>query len=185
MAFGSRAVRHGELSGIFPLVRNSRKILNCQVPLLVGSSYIEFSMHFGKIVGDAKALEAAGRVRKLCFTFYLVNWLHNQSLQTVTESVGNIRTVQALTSEHHFHNQYLTQLSGPYAFVFFGHQLSSSKYSNLLYSYSKSMRVLHIYGGAFGFAQCVPFFLYAVGFAYGGYLIQVGIMQPLDVFRLL
>lgn len=45
------------------------------------------------------------------------------------------------------------------------------------------MHKLHIYATAYAFAQCVPFFLYAVGFAYGGYLITIDLMVPLDVYR--
>ena len=49
--------------------------------------------------------------------------------------------------------------------------------------YSAKMHKLHIYATAYAFAQCVPFFLYAVGFAYGGYLITIDLMVPLDVYR--
>jgi hypothetical protein len=40
-----------------------------------------------------------------------------------------------------------------------------------------------VYGGGYAFAQCVPFFMYAAGFYYGGYLIGIGVMVPLDVYR--
>lgn len=55
-------------------------------------------------------MEDAGRV-----SFLKLNSINKIIfVQTVSESVGNIRTVQALTAEYVFHSRYVQQIYEPY-----------------------------------------------------------------------
>uniref|UniRef100_A0A5S6QCS5 Bile salt export pump n=1 Tax=Trichuris muris TaxID=70415 RepID=A0A5S6QCS5_TRIMR len=79
-----------------------------------------------------------------------------------TEAVQNIRCVQALCREEQFHSWYCNYLVVPF---------------------KASVRQAQFYALSFGFSQSVIFFMYAVAFRYGGYLVSVGDMKPLDVYR--
>jgi hypothetical protein len=45
-------------------------LLTLMVPLLAGSGYIEFQLHYGRQMRDVHLMEAAGRVRQRCTFIY-------------------------------------------------------------------------------------------------------------------
>ncbi|KHJ40713.1 ABC transporter, ATP-binding protein [Trichuris suis] len=79
-----------------------------------------------------------------------------------TEAVQNIRCVQSLCRERHFYTWYCSYLTIPFR---------------------ASLRQAQFYALSFGFSQSVIFFMYAIAFRYGGYLVGIGDMKPLDVYR--
>ncbi|KAG7166971.1 ATP-dependent translocase ABCB1-like [Homarus americanus] len=79
------------------------------------------------------------------------------------ESITNIRTVASLHKEVHFADQYSAALYKP-------HQ--------------SALRKSHLRGAAFGFAQAIPFFAYAVIMLYGGYLVDNNEIDYASVFKI-
>lgn len=67
------------------------------------------------------------------------------------EAITNIRTVAGLHKEEHFANEYSKALLKPH---------------------EEALKKSHLRGAAFGFAQAMPFFAYAVSMFYGGYLVN-------------
>ncbi|XP_053323160.1 ATP-binding cassette sub-family B member 5 [Spea bombifrons] len=78
-----------------------------------------------------------------------------------TETVDNIRTVVSLTREKTFEEMYSESLQKPYR---------------------NSQRRAKIYGICFAFSQSFIFFTYAVSFRFGAYLIEIGRMNPEQLF---
>ncbi|KAK7086307.1 tRNA N6-adenosine threonylcarbamoyltransferase [Halocaridina rubra] len=78
------------------------------------------------------------------------------------EAIGNIRTVASLHKEEHFASEYSLALLKP-------HQ--------------EALKKSHLRGGAFGFAQSMPFFAYGSMMFYGGYLVSVKAIDYERVFK--
>ncbi len=78
------------------------------------------------------------------------------------ESIENIRTVQALTKERHFYEQF---------------------YNYLLQPYREGLRQAHIQAAAYAFAQSIFFFMYAISFRFGAFLVEIHDMTPMDVYQ--
>ncbi|XP_045621631.1 ATP-dependent translocase ABCB1 [Procambarus clarkii] len=78
------------------------------------------------------------------------------------ESITNIRTVASLHKEQHFAKEYSAALYKPH---------------------KEALKKSHLRGAAFGFAQAVPFFAYAVAMFYGGYLVNIDQISFVDVFK--
>ncbi|VDK57835.1 unnamed protein product [Cylicostephanus goldi] len=80
------------------------------------------------------------------------------------EAIENIRTVQALTLEHRLHYQFCRHLDGPH---------------------KTNRRRAVMQGASYGFASSTFFFVYALSFRFGLWLILNGDMQPMNVLRVL
>ncbi|KAK7047498.1 tRNA N6-adenosine threonylcarbamoyltransferase, partial [Halocaridina rubra] len=78
------------------------------------------------------------------------------------EAITNIRTVASLHQEKQFASLYSLALLEP-------HQ--------------KALKKSHLRGGAFGFAQAMPFFAYGAVMFYGGHLVDVDKINFEDVFK--
>ncbi|CAL4182056.1 unnamed protein product [Meganyctiphanes norvegica] len=78
------------------------------------------------------------------------------------EAISNIRTVASLHKEVTFGNQYSEALYKPHI---------------------EALKKSHVRGAAFGFAQSIIFFAYAIAMFYGGYLVNERLMTFNDVFK--
>ncbi|KAK8735748.1 hypothetical protein OTU49_005300 [Cherax quadricarinatus] len=78
------------------------------------------------------------------------------------ESITNIRTVASLHKEQHFAKKYSTALYKPH---------------------KDALKKSHLRGAAFGFAQAIPFYAYAVAMFYGGYLVNIKEISYENVFK--
>ncbi|XP_034242655.1 ATP-dependent translocase ABCB1-like isoform X2 [Thrips palmi] len=88
--------------------------------------------------------------------------LMNEAARVASESVSNIRTVQALGKERLFFELYLGYLSAPFA---------------------EAKKQAYIYSIVFALSQAVIYMMYAGAFRFGAYLIEIGDMAPTDVYR--
>ncbi|VDO99456.1 unnamed protein product [Soboliphyme baturini] len=77
----------------------------------------------------------------------------------LNECTENIRTVKSLCQEQHFYDQFKQCLLVPYR---------------------ESLRQGQIYAGSYSISQSFIFLIYAAAFRYGGYLVSVGEMDPLQ-----
>ncbi|CDW54497.1 Multidrug resistance protein 1 [Trichuris trichiura] len=125
-------------------------VVTILVPVMICSSYLDMKIKMRNQRRDDKLLENAGKV--------------------FTEAVQNIRCVQSLCRERHFHTWYCSYLTIP-----FRRPVTSA--------FRASLRQAQFYALSFGFSQSVIFFMYAIAFRYGGYLVGIGDMKPLDVYR--
>ena len=82
--------------------------------------------------------------------------------KVAAEAIENIRTVQALTREDTFYNQFCENLVVP-------HELN--------------LRRAHIHAGGYAFTNSCIFFLFAAYYRFGAYLVTIGDIQPLNVFQ--
>ena len=82
--------------------------------------------------------------------------------KTAAEAIENIRTVQSLGREVTFFEKYCDLLAGPY---------------------KQRLTQAQLYGLTYGFSQGVIFFLYAGCFRFGAYLVDIGDMEPANVFK--
>ncbi|XP_059164342.1 ATP-dependent translocase ABCB1-like [Physella acuta] len=112
------------------------------VPILALSGMINMKLLKRNQMRDSKLLEEAGK--------------------TASECIENIRTVQALTREPYFYDQYCEQLVKPH---------------------SENIKQAHIYGLSYAFSQGVIFFMYAGAFRFGAWLVANDGMDPNLVFR--
>ena len=78
------------------------------------------------------------------------------------ESIENIRTVQALTRERHFYELFYGYIQVPY---------------------KEGLRQAHIQAFAYAFSQSIFFFIYAISFRFGAYLVEIKDMTPVDVYQ--
>ncbi|MCL4134703.1 UNVERIFIED_CONTAM: hypothetical protein GTU68_030487 [Idotea baltica] len=85
-----------------------------------------------------------------------------QAGKIAIESITNIRTVASLHQEDHFAALYSKALFEPHV---------------------EAQKKSHVRGLAFGFAQSMPFFAYAVVMFYGGHLVDTGEMEFEEVFK--
>lgn len=88
--------------------------------------------------------------------------LMNDAARVASESVTNIRTVQALGKERLFFELYLEYLSAPF---------------------KEATKQAYIYSIVFALSQAVIYMMYAGAFRFGAYLIEIGDMAPTDVYR--
>lgn len=88
--------------------------------------------------------------------------LMNEAARVASESISNIRTVQALGKERLFFELYLGYLSAPFA---------------------EARKQAYIYSIVFAVSQAVIYMMYAGAFRFGAYLIEIGDMAPTDVYR--
>jgi ATP-binding cassette subfamily B (MDR/TAP) protein 1 len=86
----------------------------------------------------------------------------DEASKVAVQAVGNIRTVAALGKERAFVNMYQ------------GH---------LTESHERILKMAHLRGFIFGFAQSVPYFAYATVMYYGGWLVQNEGLQFDRVFK--
>ncbi|KAK3611392.1 hypothetical protein CHS0354_036589 [Potamilus streckersoni] len=112
------------------------------VPILAISSTIQMKVFMGKQKQNVDELEKAGKI--------------------ASESIENIRTVQSLTREVYFYDQY-------------------HKY--LLKPFRDAMKQANSYGLVFGFSQSVVFMLYAGCFRFGAYMVSLDEMTPENVYK--
>ncbi|CAL1527237.1 unnamed protein product [Lymnaea stagnalis] len=112
------------------------------VPILALSGMLNMKLLKRNQQRDSQLLEDAGK--------------------TASECVENIRTVQALTREPYFYEQYCEQLLKPY---------------------KENIRQAHVYGLSYSFSQGVIFFMYAAAFRFGAWLVTHDGMDPNLVFR--
>uniref|UniRef100_H2ZR94 Bile salt export pump n=1 Tax=Ciona savignyi TaxID=51511 RepID=H2ZR94_CIOSA len=80
-----------------------------------------------------------------------------------TEATLNIRTVASLTREERFYKRYMIALVKPY---------------------EQSKKKAVYYGISFGFSQCIVFFAYAATFRFGAWLVDEGLMEFQNVYKL-
>lgn len=113
-------------------------------PLGGVAHFIHLKFFQSRSKADSKELEAAGSI--------------------AIETMQNIRTVQALTLENRFYQNFCDHLASP---------LKTHKYKALIQSLS------------YGFASSVFYFLHAAAFAFGVYLIMNHGTQPMSVLRTL
>ncbi|CAH1798731.1 unnamed protein product [Owenia fusiformis] len=78
------------------------------------------------------------------------------------ETVENMRTVASLHKEKHFGDKYEEKL---------------------IITYKEALKKAHVYGITFGFSQAIIYWVYAAAFSYGAYLVKVGAMDYVSVFR--
>jgi ABC-type bacteriocin/lantibiotic exporter with double-glycine peptidase domain len=83
-------------------------------------------------------------------------------LQTASQAIENVRTVQALTREKAFYDTFVSLLQRPYR---------------------ESIKQAHIQAVSYGFSQAIFFFMYAASFRFGAYLVGIDDMTPVDVYR--
>uniref|UniRef100_A0A0B6ZDG4 ABC transmembrane type-1 domain-containing protein n=6 Tax=Arion vulgaris TaxID=1028688 RepID=A0A0B6ZDG4_9EUPU len=112
------------------------------VPIMMLAGSLNMRLMKGNQQRDSKMLEEAGK--------------------TASECVENIRTVQSLTREPFFYQQYSAQLEKPYR---------------------ENLKQAHIYGISYAFSQGVIFFLYAAAFRFGAWLVAHDGMGPDLVYR--
>ncbi|KAH9513517.1 Multidrug resistance protein 1 [Bulinus truncatus] len=112
------------------------------VPILAFAGMVNMKLLKKNQQRDSKLLEDAGK--------------------TASECVENIRTVQALTREKYFYEQYSEQLIKPY---------------------HENVKQAHVYGLSYAFSQGVIFFIYAGAFRFGAWLVANDGMDPNLVFR--
>ncbi|XP_055338409.1 ATP-dependent translocase ABCB1-like [Paramacrobiotus metropolitanus] len=116
-------------------------IIGC-APVLILAGGISMKLHTGDQQKDTRESERAGN--------------------TAAESIENIQTVQSLSQEPYFYDQY-------------------SKY--LEFPHQTNLRRSKVYAVAFAFSQAVIFLLYAGAFRFGYYLVSIEQMKFVDVFR--
>ncbi|XP_023931974.1 multidrug resistance protein 1-like [Lingula anatina] len=85
-----------------------------------------------------------------------------QAGKTASEAIENIRTVQSLTREPTFYDGYCNKLLQPFR---------------------ENLKQAQFYGIAYGFSQGIIFFIYAGTFRFGAYLVDIGMMDPPDVYK--
>ncbi|KAL3862668.1 hypothetical protein ACJMK2_008621 [Sinanodonta woodiana] len=112
------------------------------VPILAVSSTVQMKALMGKQKQNTEELEKAGKI--------------------ASESIENIRTVQSLTREVYFYEQYCKYLLKPFR---------------------DAMTQSNFYGLAFGFSQSVVFMLYAGCFRFGAYMVSLDEMAPENVYK--
>ncbi|XP_052821017.1 ATP-dependent translocase ABCB1-like isoform X1 [Mya arenaria] len=112
------------------------------VPLMVAAGAIQLKTVMGTQKKDNVDLELAGK--------------------TASESIENVRTVQALSREPEFYTKYTSYLETPYR---------------------TKLRMTQLQAFGFGFSSGIVFFLYAGCFRFGAYMVTLGQMQPDDVFK--
>ncbi|XP_055864045.1 ATP-dependent translocase ABCB1-like isoform X3 [Biomphalaria glabrata] len=112
------------------------------VPLLALAGMLNMKLLKANQERDSKLLEEAGK--------------------TASECVENIRTVQSLTREKYFFDQYSHQLIKPH---------------------KENIKQAHVYGLSYAFSQGMIFFIYAGAFRFGAWLVANDGMDPNLVFR--
>ncbi|KAK7863891.1 hypothetical protein R5R35_007224 [Gryllus longicercus] len=117
-------------------------LLLVAVPILAGAAYQQMMILRRTQRRDAELLEEAGKV--------------------ASESIQNIRTVQALGKESLFVDLYMEKLIEPY---------------------KEARKQALVYSIIFGFSQTVIYMMYAAAFRFGSYLIEIGDMEPTNVYR--
>ncbi|GLH02052.1 Multidrug resistance protein homolog 65 [Gryllus bimaculatus] len=117
-------------------------LLLVAVPILAGAAYQQMMILRRTQRRDAELLEEAGKV--------------------ASESIQNIRTVQALGKEALFVDLYMEKLIEPY---------------------KEARKQALVYSIIFGFSQTVIYMMYAAAFRFGSYLIEIGDMEPTNVYR--
>lgn len=81
--------------------------------------------------------------------------------QVAIEGITNIRTVAGLQCEERIARTYEDELQAPHA---------------------ATLRKSHLRGFLFGFSQALQYFAWAMVLAYGGYLVDVGLLKFQSVF---
>ncbi|CAC5356956.1 ABCB1 [Mytilus coruscus] len=112
------------------------------VPVIGFASSLQIKVLKGRHEEDKSKLEDAGK--------------------TAAETIENIRTVQSLTTEKHFYNEYSHSLVGPLRSM---------------------IKQAHWYGIAFGLGQGVIFMTYAGAFRFGAWQVEIGEMTADNVFK--
>ncbi|XP_074654241.1 ATP-dependent translocase ABCB1-like [Tubulanus polymorphus] len=82
--------------------------------------------------------------------------------EIATESIENVRTVQGLTLEVRMYGYYQDKLLIPY---------------------KKNLRGAFLGGFSYAFSQAIVFFIYGGAFRFGAYLVEMGDMEPTNVYK--
>ncbi|XKL66217.1 hypothetical protein PGB90_009637 [Kerria lacca] len=112
------------------------------VPIVIYASFKRAALLKKNEMRDALIMDDAGKV--------------------ASETVRNIRTVQALGQQKLFQDIYSGHLELPY---------KESKWQAFLYSFLYSL------------TQGVSFYMYAIAFRYGGYLVEIGEMTSENIYK--